>query len=383
MPTILRNPLDRFFLLSLMGWVLALLAAIPAGAEIALTQGSMVYRWQESGETGPEGETRLELPLRKTRVTGEISGFVARVTVQQFFSNSTDRRIEAIYKFPLPANAAVHESTIRIGDRLVVAEINEREKARKKYEKAKSKGKRASLLEQERPNLFTQSVANIGPGEEIVVAIRYVQELPYDDGAYTFSFPMTVGPRYVPGSAIGHQGTGSSPDTDRVPDASRVTPPILPPALRSGHEIELSVKVDAGFSIRDIASPSHDVFLDWESASVALATLTPGDRIPNKDFVLTYSTLGEHIETTLLTHRRGEEGYFLMMVQPPSDFGSEQAVPKELVFVVDCSGSMSGAPIAAARRLMNRFIAGMNPRDTFQVIRFSEAASSLSRRPRG
>lgn len=360
----------------------SLSAPTPAPAdEVTLGQGVMEYRWQTDGPQGPEGEAFLDLPLRKTKVTGEVSGFVAQVTVQQFFANSTDHRIEAIYKFPLPANAAVHESAIRIGDRIVLAEIQEKKAAKKTYEKAKAAGKRTALLEQERPNLFTQSVANIGPGEEIVVVIRYVQELDYDDGRYTFTFPMTVGPRYVPGQPTGKQGTGSARDTDEVPDASRITPPVLPPGLRSGHDIELEVQVDAGFVIREIASTSHDVFLDWEGANGAKATLTPGDRIPNKDFVLHYSTVGEDVETALLTHKTGEAGYFLLMVQPPSETRGEEAVPKELVFVLDCSGSMHGVPMATSKAVMKTFIAGMNPNDTFQVIRFSEGASSLSRTP--
>ncbi len=369
---------------------LILSPATVSAEEVTLSQGVMQYRWQTEGTQGPEGELFLDLPLEKTRVSGEVSGFVAHVTVQQFFVNSTQNRIEAIYKFPLPANAAVHESAIRIGDRLVLAEIKERQAARKKYEKAKAKGKRASLLEQERPNIFTQSVANIGPGEEIVVAIKYVQELAFDDGRYTFTFPMTVGPRFIPGRATGKQGPGSAPDTTEVPDASKISPPVLPPSprrgangttLRSGHDIELSVRVDGGFPIREVDSRSHDVFLDWQEGTKALVTLTPGDRIPNKDFILDYSTIGEDLETAILTHKDGDVGYFLLMVQPPPQVAGDEAVPKELVFVLDCSGSMSGFPMATSKAMMGKFIAGMNPFDTFQVIRFSETASSLSPAP--
>ena len=363
-------------LLSVLGTV------VPAdSSEVALTQGAMRYTWATTGENASTGETTLDLPLKKTVVSAEVSGFVARVTVQQFFANPADRRIEAVYQFPLPANAAVHESAIRIGDRLVIAEIKEREAARKKYEKAKKAGKRASLLEQERPNIFTQSVANIGPGEEIVVAIQYVQELAYDDELYTFTFPMTIGHRFVPGNPTGRSGPGYSNDTDIVPDASRVTPPILPPELRSGRDIELTVSIDAGFPIVDLGSPSHEVVLDWDVSEQVSVSLDPTDRIPNKDFVLSYRIAGKGIETALLTHRTGDEGTFLLMIQPPSEMTGAEAVPKEMVFVLDCSGSMSGRPMAASKRLMKRFIAGMNPDDSFQVIRFSSSASSLSPTP--
>ena len=356
--------------------------ATPApSSEIALTQGAMKYTWATAGEDETSATTTLDLPLKRTVVSAEVSGFVARVTVQQFFANPADRRIEAIYQFPLPANAAVHESTIRIGDRLVVAEIKEREAARKKYEKAKAAGKRASLLEQERPNIFTQSVANIGPGEEIVVAIQYVEELAYDDEVYTFSFPMTIGHRFIPGNPTGRTGHGSSNDSDIVPDASRVTPPILPPELRSGRDIELNLTVDAGFPITEISSPSHEVVLGWEASERVSVSLDPSDRIPNKDFVLSYRIAGKGIETALLTHRTGDEGTFLLMVQPPAEMTGAEAVPKEMVFVLDCSGSMSGQPMAASKRLMKKFIAGMNPDDSFRIIRFSETASSLSPSP--
>jgi len=346
--------------------ILLILCSAAAGQETVPTQGRMGYRVVQEGAEAPAGEGLLGLPLKKTRVVGDVSGLVARVTVQQFFSNPTPNRIEAVYTFPLPANAAVHESVMRIGDRVVRAQIQERGKARKTYEKAKKKGKKASLLEQERPNIFTQSVANIGPGEEIVVALQYVQELPYDDGAYSFTFPMTVGPRFVPGGPA---------------DAERITPPVLPPELRSGREVELSLRLRAGFPIREIASPSHEIEIAWEGTTTAVVNIAPGDRIPNKDFVLRYATVGREIETALLTHRDGEIGYFLLMVQPPARVKAAEAVPKEMVFVLDCSGSMSGIPMEVSKEVMRRFITGMNPDDTFQVIRFSESASALADRP--
>jgi len=163
---------------------------------------------------GKNGSVTGVCPLRHTEVRGAIDGFLARVTVTQVFENSATQKIEAVYIFPLPENAAVDDMTIQVGDRTVRGLIKKREEAKAIYEHAKQTGHVAALLDQERPNIFTQSVANIMPGEQVSVTISYLQTLEYEDGAYSFVFPMVVGPRYVPGQAIGQQAGGSAPDTD-------------------------------------------------------------------------------------------------------------------------------------------------------------------------
>src|SRR5687767_13168791 len=183
-------------------------------------------------------------PLKKTDVRAEISGFISRVRVTQEFENSFSEKIEAVYVFPLPQNAAVDELTMHIGERVVRGKIMRREEAREVYEAAKSNGQTASLLDQERPNIFTQSVANILPGEKIVIQISYVETLKYEDGAYEFVFPMVVGPRYIPGNAIGKQAGGFAPDTDKVTDGSKITPQVA--RERAGHDISIDVRLDAG-----------------------------------------------------------------------------------------------------------------------------------------
>lgn len=325
----------------------------------------------------------LDLPLRSTRVNAEISGFLSSVTVQQFFRNDLDHRIEAIYKFPLPDNAAVHDMVMRIGKRVIVGEVQEKKQARKTYEKAKEKGQTAALLEQERPNIFTQSVANIPAGEEIVIVIRYSQELAYEDGKYTFTFPMTVGPRFIPGIPAGSEGPGTSTDTDIVPDAGRITPPVLAPGLRPSDRIRLSLRLEPGFPLREVTSRNHRIETSWERDDRLTVALEPTDQIPNKDFILDYRVAGSELTTALLTHREEheEEGTFLFIVQPPAEVVPEEAAPKEMIFVVDCSGSMSGYPMQAAKHTMHKFIEGMNPDDSFQIIRFSESSSALSPRP--
>ena len=171
------------------------------------------------------GKPKSMCPLKHTEVKAEISGFISRVVVTQQFENPFKEKIEAVYTFPLPQNAAVDDMTMIVGERTIKGKILPREEAQAVYEAAKSSGKMAGLLDQERPNIFTQSVANILPGEQVKITISYVETLSYENGAYEFVFPMVVGPRYVPGAPTGEsRGNGFAPDTDRVPDASRITP---------------------------------------------------------------------------------------------------------------------------------------------------------------
>ena len=325
----------------------------------------------------------LDFPLRQTDVKAQVSGFIARVEVTQAFHNPYKEKIEAVYIFPLPEGAAVDDMVMKVGERTIRGVIKKREEAREIYEAAKARGQLAGLLEQERPNIFTQSVANIMPGEEILITIRYVQVLTYDDGRYEFVFPMVVGPRYIPGRQLPSppSGGGWSGDTDQVPDASRITPPVLKPGQRSGHDISLSLELNAGIPIQDLKSKSHQVEMKRQGRSRASVRIKEADAIPNKDFILEYYVAGKRPEVALLTHRSDAGGFFMLMLQPQAEFKAEEITPKEMVFVVDCSGSMSGEPIAKAKEAMRRLIRGMNPGDSFQIIRFSVSASQFSPLP--
>jgi Ca-activated chloride channel family protein len=313
----------------------------------------------------------LACPLKHTDVRAEISGFVARVTVAQEFTNSFKEKIEAVYTFPLPASAAVDRMTMKVGDRVVRGRVLRREEAQAVYEAARNAGQVASLLNQERPNIFTQSVANIMPGERVTVEISYVERLRYEDGTYEFSFPMTVGPRYVPGAAAGRQGGGFAPDTARVPDGSRVTPRPAPPGTRAGHDISLTVALDAGLPIEEIKSASHEIAVDRQGAHSAVVRLKSGVTIPNKDFVLRYDAAGKRIGDALLTHRGDRGGYFTLILQPADRPEAADITPKEIVFVLDTSGSMSGFPIDKAKEAMKHALDGLNPQDTFNLITFA------------
>ena len=327
------------------------------------------------------GQPKAICPLKHTDVKVEISGFLSRVNVTQEFENPFKEKIEAVYVFPLPANAAVDDMTMVVGERTVRGKILRREEAQAVYDAAKSGGQVASLLNQERPNIFTQSVANILPGEKVKITISYVETLKYEAGSYEFSFPMVVGPRYMPGEATGQKGSGTAPDTTQVPDASRISPKLAPAGMRAGHDISIDIMLDAGLPIDDIKGKSHEVELERLNAHSAHVRLKTGAMIPNKDFVLRYDVAGKTIQDALLAHRSDKDGYFTLILQPPDRIVAEDVTPKELVFVLDTSGSMSGFPIEKAKETMKLALDGLYPGDTFNLITFAGDTSILFPQP--
>jgi Ca-activated chloride channel family protein len=318
-----------------------------------------------------EGQPSLECPLKHTDVKADITGFLARVTVTQEFHNTAPDKVEAVYAFPLPHMAAIDAMDLYVGDRHVRGDIKRREEARAIYEAARDAGKMAALLDQERPNIFTQHVANIRPNDKVRIIISYVERLKYEDGNYEWVFPMVVGPRYIPGTPTGKAGGGWAYDTNRVPDASKITPPVAKPGTRAGHDISLAVNVDAGVPIQSMSSKTHEVFTERPAAQRASVRLKDLAAIPNKDFVLRYDVSGSKIEDAVLTHRGNRGGFFTLILQPPDKANVEDITPKELVFVLDTSGSMSGFPIEKAKETMKLALEGLNPRDTFNLITFA------------
>ncbi|MGH9947514.1 MAG: VIT and vWA domain-containing protein [Pyrinomonadaceae bacterium] len=293
-------------------------------------------------------------PLKSTSVKTDISGFLARVNVRQEFENSFSEPIEAVYTFPLSQNGAVDQMTMTIGSRTIKGKIMKREEARQVYETAKAAGQTASLLDQERPNIFTQAVANIMPGDSVVIEISYVETLKYEDGQYEFVFPMTVGPRYIPGS---------------VTDAAKIKPPVA--ETRAGHDISIEVNLNAGVPVEAISSTSHPIVQFNNSPSNAKIALRDEKVIPNKDFILRYDVSGKRIEDAMLAHRDARGGFFTLVLQPPDKIASEDRTPKEIVFVLDTSGSMSGFPIEKAKEAMKLSLDGLYPDDTFNLITFA------------
>jgi Ca-activated chloride channel family protein len=320
---------------------------------------------------GLDGRSRAECPLKHTDVKAEVSGQLARVTVTQEFHNPFQEKIEAVYVFPLPQSAAVDDMTMVVGDRTVKGKIKRREEAQAIYEAAREAGQTAGLLDQERHNIFTQSVANIAPGAEVKITISYVEFLKYEAGTYEFVFPMVVGPRYIPGRPTGKRGGGWAPDTNKVPDASRITPRVVPKGMRAGHDISIEVKLDAGVPIDGLQSKLHEVALARTDHHRAVVRLKDQATIPNKDFILKFDVAGKKISDAVMTHRGAQGGFFTLILQPPERVTAADVTPKELVFVLDTSGSMEGFPIEKAKETMKLALNNLYPEDTFNLITFS------------
>jgi len=304
-------------------------------------------------------------PLKQTEVKAKIAGNISRVEVVQKFENPFPESIEAVYVFPLPDEAAVDDMEIKIGSRTIKADIKRREEALEIYEQARKQGRSAGLLEQERDNIFTQSLANIKPGEKIEVTIRYTESLKFAGGDYEFVFPMVVGPRYISGNSTG---------------ADRINPPVLPPRTRSGHNIAVSVEIDAGVAIGDVRSTSHQITTD-RSGNIVQVQLANSDTIPNKDLILRYRVAGENTRATILTQSDKRGGHFATYLIPALNYKTNEIVPKDVVFLMDTSGSQQGEPLAKSKELMRRFIQGLNPNDTFTIIDFANTAKALSTNP--
>jgi Ca-activated chloride channel family protein len=348
----------------------------------AISQGTLVARLrQHAGATGCPDTAPRTFSLQHTEVDAEVSGFLASVTVTQVFENPYTEPLEALYVFPLPEKAAVDGMELVIGERISKGVIQTREQARATYEQAKSEGKTAALLDQERPNVFTQSVANILPGERIRVRIHYVDRLPYESGTYRFTFPMVVGPRYMGGEALPfRQGEGTSADTTAVPDASRISPPVLPPELRAGHDIQVNVRLDAGLPIQALRSSSHRVEVAREGLGRARVQLGRDERIPNKDFTLEYTVADAIIRPAVLMHREpgADHGYFLVMLNPQLQPSDKEVVPRELYFVLDTSGSQSGLPIEKSKAITAEVLRHLSPEDSFQVLDFNTVVKKFA-----
>lgn len=310
-------------------------------------------------------------PILKTEADISVSGMIVRVRVKQYFRNPDEIWKEGIYVFPLPEDAAVDHMRLHIGQRIIEGQIREREQARKEYEKARDTGKRASLVEQERANIFTTSVANIGPHEEIVVEIEYQHVARFDTGAFRLRFPMVVAPRYIPGNTVveGFTGTGWALNTNQVEDASRITPPVLHPDKGKINPVTLRVTLDAGFPLQHIASSYHKTEIKQINNAVYEINLvdTPADR----DFELIWKPEPGNVpRAAMFMQRKDNQDYALIMLLPPVQQVSS-VMNREVIFVIDTSGSMAGTSIVQAKAALELALVRLKPGDRFNIIQFN------------
>lgn len=305
------------------------------------------------------------LPLKDTNVDVAISGVIADVRVRQTYRNEGTRAINATYVFPASTRAAVYGMQMRIRDEIITARIKEREAAKEEFETAKKEGKSASLLEQDRPNVFTMNLANIMPQDQIVIELRYTELLIPTDGVYEFVYPTVVGPRYR--SASDSEDGGKAKYTSGNQPAST---------------LNISTRISAGLPIRELACPSHQIAPEWKSSATAQLSLNEPDAFQgNRDFILKYRLSGDQINSGLLLFQGEDENFFLYMAQPPQAVKPDEIPPREYVFVVDVSGSMSGFPLDTAKGLLQELIGNLRPTDYFNVVLFSGDSTVLSEPP--
>lgn len=350
----------------------------------------------------------IPAPQLAVDVNINVTGMVARVLVTQQFTNPTNAFLEAVYVFPLPEDAAVDQLVMQIGERRIEGVIQRREDARAAYEQAREAGQRASLVEQERPNMFTTSLANLAPGETINVEIGYLETLRYDQNAFSMRFPFAITPRYIPGTPNSSGNGRSNPEvmststspqttvtpdnasdtftvasngwaqaTDHVPDAPRITPPVASPGVDTGTQVTLSARIDAGFPLANLESRYHDINQTQEGDVVMLelADAVPADR----DVLLTWTpNVGSAPETALFQSDVAGATYALMMVMPPQ-VANVPDVPREVIYIIDTSGSMAGTSIEQAREALLTALDRLESNDRFNVIEFNDTTRAFFR----
>ena len=319
------------------------------------------------------GDAWLGLPLRETRYDTVVVGTVAETSVVQVFHNPLPDRLEAIYNFPLPADAAVDDYWIRIGEREIHGVMKRRDEARRTYEDARDAGLTAALLEQNRPNLFAQAVANIPPGATVEVEMHLVQPLHLDDGRYELVLPTVVGPRFVTADV-------DAAGAPVVPDADKLRAPQLAQGVVRCAEVDVQVTIEDA-AVRDLRSQYHALQVE-RAPGLTRLELADGPARPNRDFAVSWQLSDLEPRARLMAQRTGNgDGYFTLTIEPPRGFSQDRALARELVFVLDTSGSMSGDPLNTARASIRRALAEVGPDDTFQIIRFAGSAELLAEAP--
>lgn len=362
----------------LLGW----LACAPPVASATPGEGGLRLYGMDARQLGYAPQLRTDVAIR-------IAGAIARVRVQQRFHNPGDAWVEGVYVFPLPEAAAVDRLRMVYAERLIEGEIRDRQDARRRYAEARHSGRGASLVEQQRRNLFTASVANIPPHDTVLVEIEYQQSLQWRDDAFGLRFPMVVAPRYIPGrplaadTAPASGGSGWSPPTDAVPDAPRVTPPVLAGAGPGFNPVAIGIELDTGFAGASVHSPSHRVDVEDLGQGRYRVVPDPDTLVADRDFVLRWAPpAGAEPRAALFTEYWRGRHYNLLMVMPPQAASLPGDRGRELILVVDTSGSMHGESIAQARAALMQALQLLRPGDRFNVIEFNNRPRRLFARAR-
>lgn len=356
--------------------------AVAAGAPRRVTPGEMksgalLLRANEEG-------AYVEAPRLGTDVEIDVSGPTARARVTQHFTNPTEGWVEGVYVYPLPESAAVDTLKMVIGERIVVGEIKERGEARQIYEAAKREGRKAGLVEQERPNMFTNSVANIGPGETVVIQIEYQESVRQSGEEFSLRLPLVVGPRYNPPPTVqvvdlDPEGQGWGRFADPVPDRARIEPPVLDPRLHPPvNPVTITVRLEAGFELANVASAHHRVAIEDKGPTARVVRLAEGAVPGNRDFELTWRAAPSRTPSVgLFRERVGNEDYVLAFLTPPTGEAPVERRPREAILVIDNSGSMGGQSIREAKASLDFALRRLKPEDRFNVIRFDNTFDVL------
>ncbi|MFO1424228.1 MAG: VIT domain-containing protein [Candidatus Competibacteraceae bacterium] len=383
--------------------LIALLSWLPWSGALAVVPDDLGGRIEAKLDGKP-----VTLPLLKTDIDADVQGDVARVTVTQTFANPLDRAVHATYLFPLNEAAAVNAMTMEVGDERVQARIQRIEEARATFEKAKGEGRAAALLSQHRPNMFTQDIANLMPGLPIKVTLIYAQTVPRVDGAYELVVPLVVGPRYQPQGAgvapgqpapkggvqhwnaqTGTSGGATAKNSQAAYGQWEVEQlPAYPPVFELNvpdqidpERVGLTVHLNAGMAIANIESRTHPITKETPAQDRAEVKLANGRTLDNRDFVLRYTLAGTRTQAGLLAYRDQRGGFFSLLLEPPQVPVATDITPREMVFVLDCSGSMDGLPIDASKAFMREALRRLRPTDSFRIIRFSDSANEFSAQP--
>jgi Ca-activated chloride channel homolog len=309
------------------------------------------------------------LPLKDTRVDVAIAGVIADVTVRQIYENRGTRPIHARYIFPASTRAAVYGMAMTVGDVRTVARIRERERATREFEAAKREGKSASLLEESRPNVFTMKLANVMPGDTVIVELKYTELLVPTDGLYEFVYPTVVGPRY-----------SEKRESEASPGEEFVTTPYTHQGESPLSDFHLAGVVSTGVLLQELVSPSHELMVRAAGPGRAELMLADSERFSgNRDFILRYGLAGREIASGLLLYEAQGENFFLLMAEPPQLVQPGAVPPREYIFVLDVSGSMNGFPLDTAKKLMGDLVNVLRSSDTFNIVVFADGSDTFSR----